>query len=228
MTESPLEKKPAPGAADPEEAAADVSLRASDADRDRVADILREALAEGRLDAAEHAERIGTVYAARTVADLEPVVRDLPRRSTPDSTATRGAGEADDEPAAKENLVAIFSGAVRKGRWHVPRRIDAIACFGGIEIDLTDAVFTHQRVVINATAVFGGVEIRVPENVSLQQKGAGVFGGFDVHTMVAEDPDAPVVLVKGAAVFGGVEAKPKLGKRLRDFRDRLRKELGGK
>jgi hypothetical protein len=125
----------------------------------------------------------------------------------------------------KDNLIAIFSGATRKGRFRAPGKINAFACFGGIEIDLTEAVFEQQHLQINATAVFGGVEIRVPENVTLRQKGAGIFGGFDVHTAESGDPHAPVVLVEGAAVFGGVEAKPKAGKRLRDLRDRLRKEL---
>src|SRR5436190_1698862 len=55
----------------------------SDADRDRVADILREALAEGRLTADEHAERVDGVYRAKTHADLEPLVRDLPGAHTP-------------------------------------------------------------------------------------------------------------------------------------------------
>ncbi|WP_346776196.1 DUF1707 domain-containing protein, partial [Streptomyces sp. SID10115] len=54
------------------------ALRASDADRDRTADILREALAEGRLTADEHAERIDGVYRAKTMAELQPLVRDLP------------------------------------------------------------------------------------------------------------------------------------------------------
>ncbi|NUP44134.1 MAG: DUF1707 domain-containing protein, partial [Streptomyces sp.] len=53
-------------------------LRASDADRDRIADILREALAEGRLDPEEHADRIDAVYRAKTVGELDPLVRDLP------------------------------------------------------------------------------------------------------------------------------------------------------
>jgi len=205
--------------------AVETSVRASDADRDRIADILREALAEGRLDAAEHSERLDGVYAAKTLGELEPFVRDLPRTRTashvPPVPQTYGSpGEE-----TKDNLVAIFSGSVRKGRFRVPGKINSFACFGGIEIDLTEAVFEQQHVVINATAVFGGIEIRVPENVTLRQKGTGIFGGFDVHSTEAGDPHAPVVLVQGAAIFGGVEAKPKRGKRLRDLRDRLRKEL---
>lgn len=53
-------------------------LRASDADRDRIADILREALAEGRLTADEHAERVDGVLHAKTVGELDVFIRDLP------------------------------------------------------------------------------------------------------------------------------------------------------
>lgn len=59
--------------ADPAPAVAD--LRASDADRDRVADILREALAEGRLTADEHEERVEGVLSAKTVGELEVFIR---------------------------------------------------------------------------------------------------------------------------------------------------------
>ncbi|MFC4493495.1 DUF1707 domain-containing protein [Streptomyces ovatisporus] len=236
MTDSPLEKKPATSPEVKDAAPAEVaSVRASDADRDRVADILREALAEGRLDAAEHSDRIDGVYAAKTLGELEPLVRDLPQGQGHGPVASRGAAAHTPAPAyapdagsacgPKDNLVAIFSGSSRKGRYRAPRKINAFACFGGIEIDLTEAVFEQQHLLINATAIFGGIDIRVPENVTLRQKGAGIFGGFDVRTAEADDPSAPVVLVQGAAIFGGVDAKPKRGKLLRDLRDRLRKDL---
>ncbi len=232
MTDSPLEKKPATSPEAKDAPSAEVaSVRASDADRDRVAEILREALAEGRLDTAEHSDRLDGVYAAKTLGELEPLVRDLPQGQSHPPAAHRPApayapeapGDAAGGPT--DNLVAIFSGSTRKGRYRAPRKINAFACFGGIEIDLTEAVFEQQHLLINATAVFGGIEIRVPENVTLRQKGAGIFGGFEVRTSEADDPHAPVVLVQGAAVFGGVEAKPKRGKFIRDLRDRLRKEL---
>ena len=53
------------------------NLRASDADRERVAEVLRDALAEGRLDMAEFEERLEATYSARTYGDLEPITRDL-------------------------------------------------------------------------------------------------------------------------------------------------------
>jgi hypothetical protein len=194
----------------------EAELRASDADRDRISDILRDALAEGRLSAEEHSERLDHVYAAKTLGELEPLVRDLP--------ATREGGPrplaplADPSlPVVAENLVAVFGGAARKGRWLVGRRTNAFACFGGVEIDLTEAVFQHQQIVIHATAIFGGVEVRVPENVTLRGSGTGIFGGFEVRTYEAPDPNAPVVIVTGTAIFGGVEAKAKRGKRLKEW-----------
>ncbi|MFG2582046.1 DUF1707 SHOCT-like domain-containing protein [Streptomyces malaysiensis] len=200
---------------------AEAELRASDADRDRIADILREALAEGRLQPEEHAERIDAVYRAKTIGELKPLVRDLP------AAPVHGAASAPGRDAAAgwsrslpegENLVAIFGGSTRKGRWRVRRRTNALAIFGGVEIDLTEAVFEQREIVIHVVAAFGGVEIKVPENVSLRGSGAGILGGFDVRTYEAQDPEAPVIHVTGFAVFGGVEAKPKRGKRLKNLR----------
>ncbi|OPF76087.1 hypothetical protein VT50_0223975 [Streptomyces antioxidans] len=231
MTKSAPASAPAPA---PEAAAApatapvaEAELRASDADRDRVADILREALAEGRLQPEEHAERIDAVYRAKTLGELEPPVRDLPAAPIRGAASASSAASASGRDAesewprslpASENLVAVFGGSVRKGRWRVRRRTNALAVFGGVEIDLTEAVFEQREIVIHVVAAFGGVEIKVPENVSLRGSGAGILGGFDVTTYEAQDPDAPVIHVTGFAVFGGVEAKPKRGKRLKNLR----------
>ncbi|GAA3297162.1 DUF1707 SHOCT-like domain-containing protein [Streptomyces cinereospinus] len=207
-------------------------LRASDADRDRVADILRDALAEGRLTAEEHAERIEGVYRARTVGELEPYVRDLPggrrARATPAYTAaprrpTAGAIPADPD----ENVVAVFSASVRKGRWRAGRRIHAYSIFGSVELDLSEAIFEYQQVVIKAWSVFGSVEVRVPENVSLRGSGGGVLGSFEVDTLDAADPDAPVVFVDGWAVLGSIEARPKRGRLVADILDRVQRKADG-
>src|SRR5687767_15961189 len=72
---------PPPAALTPAGASASLparQLRASDADREQVAAVLRRAAGEGRLELAELDERLAAVYAARTYADLEPITRDLP------------------------------------------------------------------------------------------------------------------------------------------------------
>lgn len=56
----------------------DPDLRASDADRERVAQLLRDGAAEGRLDMDELDERLDSAYAARTFGELQGLTRDLP------------------------------------------------------------------------------------------------------------------------------------------------------
>src|SRR3954451_17418812 len=53
-------------------------LRASDADRERVAFALQTAVSEGRLTLEEFDERVASVYAARTYGELAAVTNDLP------------------------------------------------------------------------------------------------------------------------------------------------------
>jgi hypothetical protein len=52
--------------------------RVSDAEREAVADRLRHAAAEGRLDTDELSDRVERAYRAQTSADLEPLTADLP------------------------------------------------------------------------------------------------------------------------------------------------------
>ncbi|MBN0045268.1 DUF1707 and DUF2154 domain-containing protein [Streptomyces actuosus] len=205
-------------------------LRASDADRDRIADILREALAEGRLTAEEHADRVEGVLAAKTVGELEVFVRDLPAAHRPGpARATPGRPAAGAVPVdPDDNVVAVFSSASRKGRWRAGRRIHAYAVFGSVEIDLSEALFEYQQVMIKAVSVFGDVEIRVPENVSLHGTGGGVLGNFEVDALDSGEPDAPVVYVDGWAVLGNVEARPRRGRRVADILDRVQAKVDRK
>ncbi|MFE9924654.1 DUF1707 domain-containing protein [Streptomyces sp. NPDC005774] len=206
----------------------DAELRVSDADRDRVADLLREALAEGRLSPDEHAERVEGVLAAKTAGELEVFVRDLPgahqRRAVPASAPSRPtAGAIPMDP--DDNVVAVFSAATRKGRWRAGRRIHVYAIFGNVEIDLSEAIFEHQQVMIKAFSVFGNVEVRVPENVSLRGLGGGVLGNFEVASLDSDDPEAPVVYVDGWAVLSNIEARPKRGKLVADILDRVQRSV---
>jgi hypothetical protein len=231
VDESQLQKRPQQPANPPVRTAMPdgaPDLRASDADRDRVADILRDALAEGRLDAAEHSERLDRVYAAKTLGDLEPLVRDLPAGAAarqqpapaPRAYAADGGGE-------NPNLVGILGGAERKGRWRVGHKITAVAILGGVEIDLTEATFTSPELIIHCTAIMGGVSIKLPENVTLRGGGVvGIMGGSDIKAFEASDPGAPVVRVDGFAFWGGVEAKAKRGKKVADWTKKGREQLG--
>ncbi|MGW5344198.1 DUF1707 SHOCT-like domain-containing protein, partial [Streptomyces sp. NPDC004050] len=74
-------------------------LRASDADRDRIAQILSDALAEGRLTPDEHSERLDSLYALKTVAELDVLVRDLPAPGGSPAASAYAPGTAGRAPA---------------------------------------------------------------------------------------------------------------------------------
>jgi len=193
---------------DPQAFNSNSRLRASDADRDRAASVLNEALAEGRLTAEEHSERLDSIYAAKTQADLVPVLDDLP---VPAAALAPAPGTGPERTYHGGPIVAIFGGAVRKGRWRVPPSSTVVTVFGGADLDLRDAILPGREVVIRATSVFGGMSITVPPEMRVVDSGVAVFGGRDVaaETPESEAPNAPVLRIKGACVFGGISIKHK-------------------
>jgi hypothetical protein len=188
-------------------------LRASDEDRDRVIEVLRDSLMTGRLTQEEHADRLEQTLNAKTLGELEPITHDLvlPGQTVPRPAAGAAPGKSVvpiEEPAnptdSFESVVGIFGGGERRGRWRVKRRTNAVCIFGGYDLDMTDAVFEGREVVIWAFAMFGGVDITVPDGVEIRNEGVGIFGGFGARGSANPDPNAPVVVVKGLALFGGV------------------------
>src|ERR1700757_2467873 len=105
-------------------------LRASDADRERVADTLREAAGDGRLTMDELDERLDAVYAAKTYAELVPITRDLPDTGSaphvpaPSRPASSDVRQYGGEPSS-HTAVAILGGFSRKGDWVVPKTFNA-------------------------------------------------------------------------------------------------------
>ncbi|MEZ0115220.1 hypothetical protein ABH920_009255 [Catenulispora sp. EB89] len=199
------------------------TMRASDADRDRVADALREAYAEGRLDVEEHNERIDLAYKAKTLGELSPLLSDLPQRHAATLAAPASPippMPADYAPGSK--ITAVFAEQKRGGRWVVPSQTTAAAVFGSVVIDLREAVLTQREVVIIANAVFGSIEIKVPHGVIVRDEGTAVFGsrsGSDRNAAgdVPITPDSPVVVVRGMALFGEVSVRYPKPKKLGKF-----------
>ncbi len=185
-------------------------MRASDADRERVAEVLRTAAAEGRLQLHELDERLAAVYAARTYADLEPVTHDLPHggpvlaRPAP---VPASAGAPATGRGTSSVGVAILGGFERKGRWSVGRRFTGIAMMGGGEIDLREASFTEGEVTITTFAVMGGISVIVSEEAEVVVNGVGIMGGFDQRAEGPGVAGAPRITVNGVAFWGGVEVK---------------------
>jgi hypothetical protein len=188
-------------------------LRASDADRDTAAAVINSALAEGRLTAEEHSDRLDAIYAAKTHADLVPLLDDLPGQL---ALMTSSAAPKDlATPRRHGRIIAIFGGATRKGPWQAEPVIEILTVFGGAELDFRDAILPGKEVILKATTVMGGVEVIVPPEMRVVDNGIAILGGREIagNPDKAASPDAPVLRIEGACILGGMEVKRKARKR---------------
>jgi hypothetical protein len=187
-------------------------LRISDADRHKVAEVLRDAAGEGRLDLDELDERLEATYAAKVYADLVPIVIDLPGNQLDLPTGSAPVLRPAATPAGgmvvrHDSSLAIMGGQDRKGVWEVGPSHTAFTLMGGIDIDLRQAVFATNEVVINANAIMGGIDIIVNAHTKVVVQGVGIMGAFDQARDRVEpelDDSSPVVRVKGVALMAGV------------------------
>ena len=80
------------------------------------------------------------------------------------------------------------------------------AIFGGIKLDLRDAII-KKDVVINSTCVFGGITILVPKDVKVKVKSTPIFGGVEDKTKQKINDKSKIVYINSTTIFGGVEIK---------------------
>lgn len=189
------------------------NLRASDADRDQVATVLSTAYAEGRLTREEHDERLEQLMAAKTFDDLIPITRDLVPATLSAAAAPSPArrGDFTIEPSGATESpdwqVAVFGGVTRTGRWRVRRKINSVALFGGVDLDLREAIFEAPTVQMSGFWCFGGLDVKVPEGIEVRDQTVGIFGGTDIRDLGDPLPGAPTLIIRGASLFGGVSVR---------------------
>ena len=190
-------------------------LRASDADRDRVADVLRECYAEGRLTPAEHEERLTAVYAATTIGDLVPILTDLPvppgtlavpTNSVVASHTGNATVAARTSPAAAQSgpVVAVFGEFERAGVWTVPTELTAICVFGGGKLNLTEAVLTGQETILTAVCLFGELKITIPDGMTVRGDAVAVLGSQTLPPGQAT-ANGPTLVIRGASILGEIK-----------------------
>lgn len=149
-------------------------MRVSDAERDRVAEVLREAVAEGRLGLDELDERLTGVYAARTYADFAPLVVDLPGGSAVagSMSGTALAGTVSGAPVGLTGqplrLRAKGVPVHRTGAWTVPARVEARARFNVVTLDFREAELTTPVIEVWVDCSWGMGSLLLPEGATAE------------------------------------------------------------
>lgn len=186
-------------------------LRVSDAERHQVAEVLRQAAGEGRIDLEELDERLEATFSAKTYADLVPITEDLPDVGTRPLPVQRPVGHVVAGPAYQSS-VAVLSETRRSGPWQVGSSHSSFALMGSVVLDLRQAVFVSREVTLNAVALLGSVEVVVNPQTVVVCDGLGILGDFSEsrsRTVPTPAPDSPVVRVKGLALMGSVNIRRK-------------------
>lgn len=174
-------------------------LRASYADRDRVAEQLRIAAGDGRLDAEELDQRLERALTARTYAELTELTRDLP--------AVGGVA------GPPRELVRIDTGsghAERAGRWVVPRRMEVRVRSGSTRLDFTEAVITQPTLEIEAEVHSGALVLITKPGITVDLDDVAVRSGV-VKDKTQWSPAAPAILhirVSGQVSSGALAVRP--------------------
>jgi Domain of unknown function (DUF1707) len=193
MTERPLEPavaKTAPPA------------RAGDGDREAVAERLRVAAGDGRIDLAELDDRLGRALGAKTYDELDELVADLP----PGRPSFAGL-DAGNDP---DTLVLDTTSANIKqnGHWRVPRRIVVRCTSGLVKIDFTKAACVHREVTVEASSGSGWITLIVPRGWAVRIDAAST-NTANIHNKATgpADPGAPALNIIGHPGIGYLRIK---------------------
>ncbi|MGZ8803012.1 MAG: DUF1707 SHOCT-like domain-containing protein [Mycobacterium sp.] len=179
-------------------------IRASDADRAAVTQILEQAVGQGMISLDEYTERVTVVLAARTRRELDTVIADLPhvRRQS--------------APPPPEVLGSWMSSITRKGQWTVPPRLRLVTRMCSTTLDFTSAVLHSPVVQIEIDDYFSSTELILPDGATADLNGVGNFGSSTAVKVTTSPPSNRLhVVVRGRVRFGSLTARHPFGTTLR-------------
>src|SRR5258708_5097981 len=175
-------------------------MRASDVERMLVVATLQAACVEGRLNLDEYGQRVEDALAARTRAQLEALLNDLP--------AEVGVRIAPTSRPGVSTTVAVLGSAQRNGFWRLAEASRVISVLGNCKIDLRSARISATVTTLDVATVLGSVDVIVPAGVEVEMEVHAVLGSRDLR--VAGNPPAPgapVIRITGIVLLGSLNVR---------------------
>ena len=185
-------------------------IRAGDADRDAVLEVLQQAHAEGRLSIEELGERQDKALVARYTDQFDDLTEDLPNgqglvAGGPSPVAPRYAALPATGPTERTSF-SVMSGrdvVIEPGT----RLYRNFAWWGGDNIDLTQALGPGAVVTLELHAIMAGHDIYVPEGVRVMDDSLAIMAGNDVDRQAQGDGSNGTVILKGFLWWAGHSVK---------------------
>ena len=186
-------------------------VRAGDADRDAVLEILQQAHAEGRLSIDELGERQDRVLRATYMDQFDDLVDDLPggrglRTTEPEGLAPRRPAPVPGRGQPERTTVTFLSGrevTIESGT----RSYTNFAWWGGDHIDLSSAMGPGVVVELHLHAIMAGHDIYVPEGVRVVDESIAIMAGNDIAQEARGDGSNGIVVLKGFLWWAGHDVK---------------------
>jgi hypothetical protein len=182
--------------------------RAADADREAIAERLRIAAGEGRIELWELDERLGQAFRAKTYGELATLVEDLPAELP--FTSLPGLVTEPETLVLRTTTPNIR----QEGPWMVPRRITAESTTGWITIDFTAASCAYREVTVEVITKTGWIQLILPDGWGARVSPLSTYTGH-ISNRAAEtaDPGAPTVTVTGHPLFGYIKIRQRRRRR---------------
>jgi hypothetical protein len=210
-------------------------LRAGDAERDAVLEVLTEAHAAGRLDPDEVDERQKAALRTRFVDELPELVDDLPEgrvlaarlQEQADAGTRRGPGTAvaprapapapvthrpgevapvQSDSWVDDNSIAVMSGRqVRVAPGTATFR--SYALMGGDEVFLAEAMGPGVEITLESYAMWAGNTVYVPGGVRIIDRTISIMAGNDISKKAQGDGSNGTVILTGFSLMAGHDIK---------------------
>ena len=130
---------------------------------------------------------------------------------TPGGQTPDEANESKFNPADENDIldsVSVFGGSHQHIHSKNFKGGDAIAVFGGCDVNLTQADF-EGMIELDVVAIFGGIKIIIPASWEVKSDVVAIFGGLDDKRSIGpvSAEARKVVKITGVTIFGGVEIR---------------------
>jgi len=207
-------------------------LRVSDAEREHVGQLLQRAVGQGMLSLGEFTERMDTVLAAKTRADVNQVLIDLPGiQLRPEYLRQMQAQYASAQPpitgpspvagapvAGAPVIRGRMSNISRKGRWEVPPMLQIDTRMSTVVLDFTEAVMQTQVVNVHVNDYLGSITLVVPAEATADVNGIDPVASSTNSKVRSGPPFGPLhLVVTGRLRFSALTVRHPIGTALRQF-----------
>ena len=172
-------------------------IRASDAERDATLQRLSAASGDGRLTLEEFSQRMDRATTAKTRAELDRLVADLPT-----DAGAASSGVAERGPARPSWHISPIGGLSVSGPWRMERSVIVVSLIGGADLDLSQAQLAAPEVTLTKVSLLGGVSIAVPPGIRVVASGFSLIGGTRVDAGPEPGPSAPTVRIRAFSLLG--------------------------